>query len=123
MLEYDRIDISKGIDVNKKNISKNCDICHYWYFKDIGLKCEPYLCNGWHDLKQKAMSFNDVAIVYIKESTYWINFWYMSKDDAISIMNNSNLVDKKCVFYQHIKLWANATLMKKLIIKKTEIWY
>ena len=123
MLEYDRIDISKGIDVNKKNISKNCDICHYWYFKDIGLKCEPYLCNGWHDLKQKAMSFNDVAIVYIKESTYWINFWYMSKDDAISIMNNSNLVDKKCVFYQHIKLWVNATLMKKLIIKKTEIWY
>ena len=123
MLEYDRIDISKGIDVNKKNISKNCDICHYWYFKDIGLKCEPYLCNGWHDLKQKAMSFNDVAIVYIKESAYWINFWYMSKDDAISIMNNSNLVDKKGVFYHYIKLWVNATLMKKLIIKKTEIWY
>ena len=33
MLEYDRIDISEGIDVNKTNLSKECDICHYWYFK------------------------------------------------------------------------------------------
>ena len=46
---------------------------------------------------QKATSFNDVAIVYVKGSVYRIHFWYMSKDDAISIMNNSNLVDKKSV--------------------------
>ena len=32
MLEYERIDISEGIDVNKTNLSKECDICHYWYF-------------------------------------------------------------------------------------------
>ena len=43
------------------------------------------------------MSFNDVAIVYVKGSAYRIHFWYMSKDDAISIMSNSNLVDKKGV--------------------------
>ena len=43
---------------------------------------------------QNVMSFNNVAIVYIKESAYRINFWYMSKDDAINIMKNSNLVDK-----------------------------
>ena len=55
MLEYDRIDISVGIDVNKTNASKECDICHYCYFKDIGFKYEPYLCNGCHDLTQKAM--------------------------------------------------------------------
>ena len=30
MLYYDRIDVSKGIDVNKTNKSKECDICHYW---------------------------------------------------------------------------------------------
>ena len=46
---------------------------------------------------QKAMSFTNVAIVYVKGSAYKINFWYMSKDVAISIMNNSNLVDKKGV--------------------------
>ena len=41
------------------------------------------------------MSFNDAAVVYVKGSAYRIHFWYMSKDDAISIMNNSNLIDKK----------------------------
>ena len=50
MLEYDGIDISEGIDVNKINIWKECDVCHYWYFKDFGFKYEPYLCNGCHDL-------------------------------------------------------------------------
>ena len=43
---------------------------------------------------QKAMSFNDVAIVFIKGSDYRIHFWYVSKDDAISIMHSSNLNDK-----------------------------
>ena len=94
MLEYDRINISEEIDVNKTSLFKEYDICHYWYFKDIGFKYEPYLCNGCHDLMQKAMSFNNIAIVYVKESAYRINFWYMSKDDAINIMNGSNLVDK-----------------------------
>ena len=98
MLEYDRIDISEGIDIYKTGASRECDICHYWYFKDIGFKYEPYLCNGCHDSMQKAMNFNDVAIVYVKGNAYRIHFWYMSKDDAINIMNNCNLNEKKrCV--------------------------
>ena len=96
MLEYERIDISEEIDVNKTSLSKECDICHYWYFKDIDFKYEPYLCNE-HDLMQKTMSFNNIAIVYLKENAYRIHFWYMSKDDAINIMNGSNLVDKRGV--------------------------
>ena len=97
MLEYNRIDISEEIDVNKTSPSKECDICPYWYFKDIRFKYEPYLCNGCHDLMQEAISFNDVAFVYVKVSAYRIHFWYMSKDDAISIMNASDLIDKKGV--------------------------
>ena len=97
MLEYDRSDISEGIDVNKTNAAKECDICHYWYFKYIGFMYEPYLCNGCHDLMQKAMNFNDVAIVYVKGSAYRVHFCYMRNDDVISIMNNSNLTDKKDV--------------------------
>ena len=97
MLEYDRIDISEGTDVNKTSPSKECDICHYWYFKDIGYKYELYLCNGCHDLMQKAIRYNDVVIIYVKGSAFRIHFWYMSKDDAITIMNNSSLVDKRGV--------------------------
>ena len=97
MIEYERIDISEGIDVNNTNLSKECDICHYWYFKDIDLKYELYLCNGCHNLMQKAMSFNNAAIVYVKGSAYRIHFWNINKDDAINIKNGSNLVDKRGV--------------------------
>ena len=97
MLEYDNIDISEGIDVNKTNLLKKCDICHYWNFKDIGVKYEKYLCNDCHDLMQKAMSFNNVAVVYVKENAYRTHFWYISKDDAINTINGSNLSDKSGV--------------------------
>ena len=43
MLEYDRIDISEETDVNKTSLSKEGDICHYWYFKDIGFKSIVHL--------------------------------------------------------------------------------
>ena len=46
---------------------------------------------------QKAMSFNNTAIVYVQGSTYRIHFWYMSKDDATTTMSGSNLADKRGV--------------------------
>ena len=67
MLEYEIIDISEGNDANKTNLSKECDICHYWYFKNIGFEYEPYLCNGCHDLMQKAMDFNNMLLHILKE--------------------------------------------------------
>ena len=80
--------------LKKTNKSKECKICHYWYFKDIGFKYELDLCNGCHSLLQKAVSFNNIAIVYVKGSAYRIHFWYISKDYAINMMNNSGLIDK-----------------------------
>ena len=90
----DRIDIYEGIDINKTNASKECEICLYWYFKDIGFKYDPYLWNDCHDWIPKAMNFNDAAIVSVKENDYRIHIWYMSKDDAISIMKKSNSNEK-----------------------------
>ena len=43
------------------------------------------------------MSFNNIVIAYVKGSAYRINFYYMSKDDAINIMNGSILLDKRVV--------------------------
>ena len=74
MPEYDRIYISEVIEVNKTNLSKEQELFHYWFFKDISFKYEPYLCNGCHDLMQRAMSFNNVAIAYVKGNAYRINF-------------------------------------------------
>ena len=56
MIEYDRIDISEGIDINKSNDNQ----------KNVVFSYQPYPCNGCHDLMQKAMNFNDVAIVSVK---------------------------------------------------------
>ena len=94
MLEYDRIDISEGVDISKTNASKKCGICHYCFFLDKNFKYEPYFCNGSHDLMRKAMNFNDVAVVSSKRNDYRIHFWYTSKIDAISIMNNFRLNEK-----------------------------
>ena len=49
-----------------------------------------------HTFVQVAMkkSFNDVAIVSIKECDCRIHFWYMSKDNAANMMNNSDLNEK-----------------------------
>ena len=100
MLEYDRIDISQGIEVNKTSLSKECYICHYWFFKDIGFKYESYLSNGCDELIKKAMSFNNAAIVYVKGRAYRIHFWCISKDVAIDIINGSKWFLIKVVFYK-----------------------
>ena len=92
MLEYERIHVLKGIDVNKSNgRSKECDFCHYWYFLDKNFNYEPYLCNGCHDLMQKAVSFINVAVVFVKGNNYRIYFCFMSKS---FMLNNSVLSNK-----------------------------
>ena len=94
MLEHDRIDVSEGLNIDKTSASKECDIFHYWYFLNKNFSYEPYICNGCHDLILRAASFDNVAIGSIKRNDYRIHFWYMSKNDAINIINNSNVNEK-----------------------------
>ena len=35
-------------------------------------------------------NFNDLAIVSVNGGDYRTNFWYLSEDDAINMMNNSS---------------------------------
>ena len=103
MLEYERIDISEGIDLNKTNKSKECMLCHYWYFLDKNFSYGPYLCDGCYNMMQKSIDSKNIAIVYVKGNAYRIHFWYMIKHKrkrkrkAISLMTISNLIDKKDV--------------------------
>ena len=94
MLQCERIDVSEGIDLNKSGNSKECLICHYWYFKDIGCKYQPHVCNGCHDLSMVVDDLNDFIILYIKGSDYRCYVFNMSKNDAISWLNNSMLNNK-----------------------------
>ena len=57
MLYYDRIDISEAIDVNESSESKECDICHYWYFLDKEFKFQQDVCNECHDVLMNVMMY------------------------------------------------------------------
>ena len=58
MLQYQKIDVSEGIDINKSSASKECELCHYWLFKNVRFKFEDHICNKWHDLLTMAYSLN-----------------------------------------------------------------
>ena len=94
MLEYEKINVFERIDANESHKSKECDICHYWYLLDNNCNYEPYLCKGCHYLMQIGMNFNSAAVVSVKGNSYRIYFWFMTKTDAISLLNNSVLDNK-----------------------------
>ena len=66
MLQYERIDISEGIDLNKLDKSEECMVCHYWYFKDISYKYEPHVCNKCHDLLMVVYDLKNFMNVTLK---------------------------------------------------------
>ena len=70
MLQYDRIDISERIGINKAKKSKQCMLCHYWYFKDWSYKLQPYLCNGCHAVSMMTYEVKNIAILSAKGVGY-----------------------------------------------------
>ena len=65
MLEYDRIDISEEIDVDMSDKSKECILCHYWYFLNKNFSYGPYLYDGCYNIAQKSIKFKNIAIVHL----------------------------------------------------------
>ena len=43
MLQYEKIDVSEGIDVNKTSAPKECELYHYCFFKDVEFKFEEHV--------------------------------------------------------------------------------
>ena len=70
MLQYQKIDISEGIEINKANASKECELCHYSLFKYIWFKFEEHVCNKCHNLLAIAYSSKDIAILNAKRATF-----------------------------------------------------
>ena len=94
MLQYQKIDVSKGIDVNKTSASKECELCHYWFFKDVGFKFEKHVCNGCHDLLTMAYSLKNIAILSAKGATFRCVLMRISKNEGLKILNNSVTYDR-----------------------------
>ena len=94
MLYFERIDVSEGIDVNKTSKSKECDICHYWYFLNTGFKFQPYVCNRYHDLLMMSMNLSNIPILKIKNADYCCIVTGISKSEAIKLLQNIDLTEK-----------------------------
>ena len=94
MLYFDRIDVSKEIDVNKTTESKECDICHYWYFLNKGLKFQPDVCNGSHDLLMISVSLSNNALLNIKGAENRCIISGINKSEATNLMPNIDLTKK-----------------------------
>ena len=94
MLRYQKIDVSEQIDINKTSASKECELCHYWFFKDIGFKFEEHVCNKCHDLSTMAYSLKNVAILSAKGATFRFLLMGISKNEAFKRLNNSVTYDR-----------------------------
>ena len=94
MLQYKKIDVSEGIDVNNTSAPKQCELCHYWYFKDFGFKFEEHVCNGCHDLLTMAHSLKNIAILTAKGATFRCLLMDISKNEALKKLNNSVTYDR-----------------------------
>ena len=70
MLYYNRIGVSEGTDIDKATASKECDICHYWYFLNKGFKFQTYVSDRWHNLLMVPKSLNSIAILKIRNADY-----------------------------------------------------
>ena len=71
MLHFDRIDISKGIDPSENNNSKECVICHYWFFNH-GFKFQDAVCNDCRDLTMVSVNISNITITTVKNVDYVI---------------------------------------------------
>ena len=90
MLHYHRIDISKEIGLANINNSKECMICHYWFFNQ-GFEFQDSVCNVCHD---KSVNIRDITIITVENVDCGCITQLISKSEAINLLKNSVLEDR-----------------------------
>ena len=91
---YEKIGASEGINVNKTSASKECELCRYWFFKDVGFKFEEHVCNRCHDLLTMTYSLKNIAILSAKGATFRCILMGISKNEGLKRLNNSVTYDR-----------------------------
>ena len=122
MLYFDRIDVSDRIDVNKTSGSKECDVCHYWYFLNYSSKFQPNACNRCHDLLMMSLNLSDIAILNIKGSDYRCIISLISKKEVINLMQNADLTEKSKNLIPHIKMGKEILMFGDIEIEKKKFY-
>ena len=87
MLHFDRIDVSEGNDVNKTSASRECNICHNWYFSNKDFRFPTNVYNGCHDLLMTSMILSGIGIILnIESADYRCIISGISKSEAIKLL-------------------------------------
>ena len=94
MLQDEKNDVSEGIYINKTCLSKESDLCHYWFSKDFRLKFEEYVCNRCHNSLTMAYSLENIGILSAQETTFKCLLMGISKNEALKKLNNSVTFDR-----------------------------
>ena len=75
-------------------LTKNCDICHYWYFLNFSFTFQPNVFNRCHDLLMMSMNISDIAILKIKGFDYRCIISLIKKNETINLMQNNDWTEK-----------------------------
>ena len=94
MLQYQATDVSDWTDVNKTSALKEFELCHYWFFKDVGFKFEEHAFDKFHELLTMAYSLKNIAILSVKENTFRCILMGNRKNEGLKRLNNSVTYDR-----------------------------
>ena len=90
MLYYHRFYLSEGINIAKSNNSKECIMCHYWFFNH-GFKLQDSVCYGCHFLTILCLNISNIAIITVKGVAYRCIIHDISKSETNNSLKNSIL--------------------------------
>ena len=83
MLEYDKINISEGIDINKcEETSRECSLCKFYYFLDKNFKYGYEILNMF----MKTVSSQNLTIINHNGNCYRVIFAFITKKDAYNLI-------------------------------------
>ena len=98
MLEYDKTDISEGIDIDKcEETSTECSLCKFYYFLDKNFKYGPYLCDGCYDMSMKTISMQNLTIINHNGNYHPFIFTFTTKKDAYNLIKNAIIISEKVI--------------------------
>ena len=85
------------LNFTKTSKSKECDICHYWYFSNKGFKFQSLIC---HDLLMVSLNLSDIAFLEIKNAGYHCIISGISRSKAIKLLQNIDFSEKSGTYNQ-----------------------
>ena len=115
MIQYNRIDDSKKIDLDKTDKLKECEVCHRIYLNN-GFKSDSKVCNSCN---WGIESFGNFAIITVNDVDCIVLMFDMTEDDVIDVIKDFEPNELlKCYSMKKLMFQKELTLINKVHQKK-----